>query len=126
MENVKVAVLIFPGAVVTKRAFKQSAPRKVSGIADLEFGNALGSLEKENCGVVLMVHMYSSKHSIKETIVLVKTNDLPEAVNYVDKNEYYKKYALPLHEAISESMKIQLMEKGLFHVIKLIDMLSEC
>jgi CRISPR/Cas system type I-B associated protein Csh2 (Cas7 group RAMP superfamily) len=111
LENVKVAVLLFPGTVVTKRAFKQSAPRKVRGIADSEFVNALESLEKENCGVVLKVH--SSKHSSKETIVLVKTKDLPEAVNYVDKNEYYKKYALPLHKAISESTKVQLMEKGL-------------
>ena len=109
--DLNVAVLLFPGTVVTKHVFKQSAPRKVCGIANSESVNALESLEKENCGIILKVHSF--KLSSKETIVLVKTKGLPEAVSYVDKNEYHKKYALTLHKAISESTKIQLMEKGL-------------
>ena len=112
MENIKVAVLFFSGPVITKRCFKQSAPRPVRGITNSEFLNVLQELEKERFGAIVKVH--PTRNSTKETIVFVKNKDLPENVQIVQKVQkvqYDEKYALPLHGSISQSTKTQLIEK---------------
>ena len=111
MVNIKVAVLLFPGPVITKRCFKQSAPRPVRGITNSEFLNVLQELEKESFGAVVKVH--PTRNSTKETVVFVKNKDLPENVQIVQKLQYDEKYALPLHGSISQSTKTQLIEKQL-------------
>ena len=53
LEEIMIGVLMFPGPVVTKRSFKQSAGRKICGIVDSEFVTALERLEKDGCGVIM-------------------------------------------------------------------------
>ncbi len=55
LEEIMIGVLMFPGPVVTKRSFKQSAGRKIRGIGDSEFVTALERLEKDGCGVIKKV-----------------------------------------------------------------------
>ena len=52
MLAVKTACLLFPGAVVTFRAFKQSTTRSLRGIADAEFHNAIKDMENSTLGTV--------------------------------------------------------------------------
>ena len=75
-----------------------------------EFTNALESLEKEECGCVTKVQAGRLNN---QTIVFVKTKHLPDKVYFIYKDEYNKKYCLPIHSAVSESTKSQLQAKGL-------------
>ena len=54
---IKSASLLFSGPLVTFRAFKQSGPRALRGIANSEFGNAIKSLEESGLGKVRTVQV---------------------------------------------------------------------
>lgn len=108
--EIKEAVMLLQGPVVTKRAFKQSAPRKVRGVADVEFEHCLSELEEGNFGKVVKAHV-SRAH---RTIVFLKS--LPEAdcfqnSSLVHKDEYKRKYRMNCHSAISEGLKTYLVQK---------------
>ncbi len=111
LEEIMIGVLMFPGPVVTKRSFKQSAGRKIRGIVDSEFLTALERLEKDGCGVIKKLR--ASVNARRETVVFVKLEELPGEIALVSRDEYRKKFQLPIHKAISEATKIQLQEKQL-------------
>ena len=54
---IKTACLVFGGPLVTFRAFKQSGPRALRGIANSEFMNAINSLEESGLGKVRIVQV---------------------------------------------------------------------
>ena len=110
LEEIIIGVLMFPGPVVTKRSFKQSAGRKIRGIVDSEFVTALERLEKDGCGVIKKLR--ASVNARRETVVFVKLEELPGKIALVSRDEY-RKVSVANHKAISEATKIQLQEKQL-------------
>ena len=108
LDDIMIGVLMFPGPIVTKRSFKQSAGRKIRGVVDSEF---ITALEKDGCGVIKKLR--ASVNARRETVVFLKLEDLPEKVTLVSPDEYRKKFQLPIHKAISEATKTQLREKEL-------------
>ena len=111
LDEIMIGVLMFPGPVVTKRCFKQSAVRKIRGIVDSEFVAALEQLEKDGCGVIKKLRASASAR--REIMVFVKLEELPEEITLVCRDEYRKKFQLPIHKGISEATKAQLREKQL-------------
>ena len=111
LDEIMIGVLMFPGPVVTKRSFKQSAGRKIRGIVDSEFVMALERLETDGCGVIKKLR--ASVNAKREIVVFVKLEELPEEITLVSRDEYRKKFQLPIHKAISEATKTQLQEKQL-------------
>lgn len=71
--EIKEAVLLLQGPIVTKRAFKKSAPRRVRGIADVEFEQCLKELQDQMYGNVVKAHV----SRLQNTIVFIKSP--PEA-----------------------------------------------
>ena len=70
--EIKEAVLLLQGPIVTKRSFKQSAPRRVRGIADVEFEQCLNDLEQQMFGKVAKAHVSRSQN----TIVFIKLHPI--------------------------------------------------
>jgi hypothetical protein len=107
LEEIMIGVLMFPGPVVTKRSFKQSAGRKIRGIVDSEVVTALERLEKDGCGVIKKLR--ASVNARRETVVFVKLEELPGEIALVSRDEYRKKFQLPpIHKAISEAKKMPI------------------
>ena len=75
LQDIKVGVL-FPGPVVTKRCFKQSAPGNIRGITDSEFLTTLETLEKDGCGKLMKLR--PTPNARRETVVFVKLEHLPD------------------------------------------------
>ena len=75
MENIKVAVLLFPGAVISKRCFKHQhkASKTNNKFQVLKCPPRIGERE---IGAIVKVH--PTRNLTKETIVFVKNKDLPE------------------------------------------------
>ncbi len=108
--EIKEAVLLLQGPIVTKRSFKQSAPRRVRGIADVEFEQCLNDLEQQMFGKVAKAHVSRSQN----TIVFIKSPPTAECFRnscLVDMEEYKRKYRMNCHSGISQGLKSYLVEK---------------
>jgi hypothetical protein len=75
-----------------------------------KFVTALERLE-DGCGVIKKLR--ASVNARRETVVFVKLEELPGEMALLSRDEYRKKFQLPIHKAISETTKIQLQEKQL-------------
>jgi hypothetical protein len=76
-----------------------------------KFVTALERLEKDGCGVIKKLR--ASVNARRKTVVFVELEELPGEIALVSRDEYRKKFQLPIHKAISEPTKIQLQEKQL-------------
>ncbi len=117
LEEIMIGVLMFPGPVVTKRSFKQSAGRKIRGIVDSEFLTALERLEKDGCGVIKKLR--ASVNARRETVVFVKLEELPGEIALVSRDEYRKKFSCQSTRLFQKATKIQLQEKQLLRAARL-------
>ena len=111
MLAVKTACLLFPGAVVTFRAFKQSTTRSLRGIADAEFHDAIKDLENNALGTIRKLRIPRTTNLVT---VFVK-ND-PERIswpsNFCTQTEYRQRYNLAAHRSITPAIKRALENNG--------------
>lgn len=99
LDDIKVGVLMFPGPVVTKRSFKQSAPRNIRGITESEFLTILETLGKNGYGTLMKLR--STPNARSEILVFVKLENLPDHASLVNGND-------SLNSSICQCMKAKL------------------
>ena len=111
-DDMKSAILLFPGPVVTFRAFRQCAPHFVRGSTKNEFHDALEQL-KPDFGSVLSARV---ARSTQPTKVFVKRQlnmfATWPSVNLCQLNDYNSKYNLPLHKSITNNIKDLLLRQN--------------
>ncbi|XP_028408491.1 uncharacterized protein LOC114540209 [Dendronephthya gigantea] len=111
--NIKSGILIFPGPVVTYRAFVQSGPRLTRGISNEEFVNATEQL-KEDYGHTINVRVARSS---KTASLFVKKapNQFEEWPSEIlcKREEYENSYHRPCHKAISPSIRRLLRQQNI-------------
>ena len=109
--DVKTAILLFPGPVVTYRAFRQCAPRFVRASTIQEYQDAVQQL-KPLLGTLLSLRVARSS---KPTNVFVKgnRNAFPTwpCVHLCQANDYAVKFNLPVHRSISKNIKDFLLHQ---------------
>ncbi|XP_028412447.1 uncharacterized protein LOC114535274 [Dendronephthya gigantea] len=110
--DIKTAILLFPGPVVTYRAFRQSTPRFLRASTKEEYSNAVEQL-KPNFGSVIAARVARRPQVIKafvkrrpNTFATWPCSDLCNA------NEYASKFALPIHKAITSNIKDILLRQN--------------
>ena len=106
---IKTACLVFGGPLVTFRAFKQSGPRALRGIANSEFMNAINSLEESGLGKVRIVQVrYVS------TPVTVFIKEEPDKVNWPSdlctQTDYQARYNLTANNCVTPAIKRALID----------------
>ena len=106
---IKTACLVFGGPLVTFRAFKQSGPRALHGIANSEFMNAINSLEESGLGKVRIVQVrYVS------TPVTVFIKEEPDKVNWPSdlctQTDYQARYNLTANKCVTPAIKRALID----------------
>ena len=106
---IKTACLVFGGPLVTFRAFKQSGPRALRGIANSEFMNAINSLEESGLGKVRVVQVrYVS------TPVTVFIKEEPDKVNWPSdlctQTDYQAMYNLTANKCVTPAIKRALID----------------
>ena len=106
---IKTACLVFGGPLVTFRAFKQSGPRALRGIANSEFMNAINSLEESGLGKVRIVQVrYVS------TPVTVFIKEEPVKVNWPSdlctQTDYQARYNLTANKCVTPAIKRALID----------------
>ena len=106
---IKTACLVFGGPLVTFRAFKQSGPRALCGIANSEFMNAINSLEESGLGKVRIVQVrYVS------TPVTVFIKEEPDKVNwpsdFCTQTDYQARYNLTANKCVTPAIKRALID----------------
>ena len=106
---IKTACLVFGGPLVTFRAFKQSGPRALRGIANSEFMNAINSLEESGLGKVRVVQVrYVS------TPVTVFIKEEPDKVNWPSdlctQTDYQARYNLTANKCVTPAIKRALID----------------
>ena len=106
---IKTACLVFGGPLVTFRAFKQSGPRALRGIANSEFTNAINSLEESGLGKVRIVQVrYVS------TPVTVFIKEEPDKVNWPSdlctQTDYQARYNLTANKCVTPAIKRALID----------------
>lgn len=106
---IKTACLVFGGPLVTFRAFKQSGPRALRGIANSEFMNAINSLEESGLGKVRIVQVrYVS------TPVTVFIKEEPDKVNWPSdlctQTDYQARYNLTANKCVTPAIKRALID----------------
>ena len=106
---IKTACLVFGGPLVTFRAFKQSGPRALRGIAHSEFMNVINSLEESGLGKVRIVQVrYVS------TPVTVFIKEEPDKVNWPSdlctQTDYQARYNLTANKCVTPAIKRALID----------------
>ena len=108
MSSVKAACILFPGPVLTFRAFKQSATRSMRGIADAEFQEAISLLEIAGMGNTYRIRVPRTPNLVT---VFVKKN--PDKINWpsdlCSQSEYRQRYNLSAHRSITTAIKRELI-----------------
>lgn len=106
---IKSACLVFGGPVVTFRAFKQSGPRALRGIANSEFMNVINSLEESGLGKVRTVQVRYVSNPIT---VFIKEE--PDKVNWptdlCSQTDYRAKYNLTANKCVTPAIKRALID----------------
>ena len=111
IEDVKTAILLFPGPVVTYRTFRQCAPRFVRGSTKQEYVDAIEEL-KPQLGSLINIRV---ARSIQATKTFVKQH--PDAftswpfAHLCGANDYACKFALPIPKSISRNVKDVLLRQ---------------
>lgn len=106
---IKSACLLFGGPLVTFRAFKQSGPRALRGIANSEFMNVINSLEESGLGKVRTVQVRYVSNPIT---VFIKEE--PDKVNWptdlCSQTDYRAKYNLTANKCVTPAIKRALID----------------
>ena len=111
--DLKTAILLFPGPVVTFRAFRQCAPRFVRGSTKNEIHDAVEQLNPD-LGSVLSSRAARSAQSTK--VFLKRQPNMSatwSSINLCQLQEYNSKYNLPLHKSVTKNMKDLLLGRNL-------------
>ena len=108
---VKTACILFSGPVFTFRAFKQSATRKLRGIAEAEFRDAIVSLENSGMGQIFSFRIPRTTNPVT---VFVKNN--PDSITWpcdlCSQTEFRQRYQLPTHRSVTPAIKRGLGSRG--------------
>jgi hypothetical protein len=109
--DVKNAILLFPGPVVTYREFRQYAPRFVRGSTKKEYSDAIEEF-KPQLGSVIAVRV---ARTTQPTKAFVKQNPnvfstWPYA-HLCQANDYATKFGLPMLKSISRNIKDILLRQ---------------
>lgn len=112
LEDIKAAVIFFPGPVVTYRGFKQSAPRAVRTTAEQEFATACSHLS--SYGRLVNVRV---PRQTKPTKVFLKASpeDIqwnPQSLQICNREDYEAKWCLPPHSSVGNAIKNALVSAG--------------
>ena len=112
--DVKTAIILFPGPVVTHRGFRQSAPRFVRSSTVDEFNAAVDQLTPQ-FGSLLYARVAGSAN---QTRVFVKR--CPHIIaakcptrTLCQLHEYTTKYNLPVHKSVARRIKDLLIAQNL-------------
>ena len=106
---IKSACLHFGGPLLTCRAFKQSGPRALRGIANSELTEAINSLEQSGFGKVRSVQVRFAPHPVTVFIKEQPDNvDLPS--DLCSQNDYRSKYNQNVNKCISSAIKRALID----------------
>ena len=95
------ACALFGGPVLTYRAFKQSAPRNIRGVANSEFAAAIRGLEEAGVGKVCSVQIPCVTNP---GIVFVKED--PDKVQWANDLCCQTDYRARFHQAVNKSITI--------------------
>ena len=95
------ACALFGGPVLTYRAFKQSAPRNIRGVANSEFAAAIRGLEEAGVGKVCSVQIPRVTNPV---IVFVKED--PDKVQWPNDLCCQTDYRARFHQAVNKSITI--------------------
>ena len=108
--DIREGVMNFPGPMVTARAFKQSASFRLRSTSNEEFVAAINILSNEEKGAVVQVPL--PRHAKPATIFIKKPPLEIMFTKETEREAYESRYKLPIHKAISNSMKERLRERG--------------
>ena len=111
MADIKTAILLFPGPIVTYRAFRQSAPRFVRGSTKQEYSDTIEQL-KPHLGSVIAVHVARCPQATK-AFLKRQPNAFPTwpYAHLCQANDYACKFALPIHKSITKNIKDILLRQ---------------
>lgn len=112
IEEIKAAVVFFPGPVVTYRGFKQSAPRAVRTTAEQEFATACSHLSSYGRLVSVRVPRQTkpTKVFLKATPENIQWN--PQSLQICNREDYEAKWCLPPHSSVGNAIKNALISAG--------------
>ena len=112
IEEIKAAVVFFPGPVVTYRGFKQSAPRAVRTTAEQKFATACSHLSSYGRLVSVRVPRQTkpTKVFLKATPENIQWN--PQSPQICNREDYEAKWCLPPHSSVGNAIKNALISAG--------------
>ena len=106
---IKSACLLFGGSLVTFRAFKQSGPRALRGIANSEFMNSINSLEESGLAKVRTVRV---RYVSNPVTVFIKEE--PDKVNWptdlCSQSDYRARYNQTANKCVTPAIKRALID----------------
>ena len=105
---IKTACLLFAGPLQTHRAFKQSGPHGLRGIASSEFSDAINDLEISGQGKVRSVRVRFSSNPVT-VFVKEDADKAPWPTDYCNQTEYRSRYNQPANNSISIAIKRALI-----------------
>ena len=95
--------------MLTYRAFKQSGPRSLRGIANSEFSVAIKDLEQSGLGNVRSVRVRFSSNPVT-VFVKEDTDNVRWPTDYCNQTEYRSRYNQLTNKSISIAIKRALIE----------------
>ena len=112
IEEIKAAVIFFPGPVVIYRGFKQSAPRAARTTAEQEFATACSHLS--TYGRLLNVRVprqtMPTEVFLKATPENIQWN--PQSLQICNREDYEAQWCLPPHSSVGNAIKNALISAG--------------
>lgn len=107
----KIAVLRFPGPIVTFRGFKQALSRRLRTTSCSEFEGAVRELAEVGYGQVVS---FRPPRSSKETVFFIKCKPegVPSNANVISIEEYGARYHIDTHCSVTSGMRDGLIQKG--------------
>ena len=106
---IKTACLLSAGPVLSYRAFKQSGPRALRGIASTEFNDAINALEQSGHGKVRSVQVRFASNPVT---VFVKED--PESIewpsDFCSQSDYQSRYHQKVNKSITTAIKQALID----------------
>ena len=109
LKDLKIALIMFGGPVITYRAFRQSGQRRLRGIAVTDFNNAIEALEQSALGRVRQVNVRRAKGPVT---VFVKNypGNVPWPNDLCTETDYRARYHLQASKSISAAVRRALIE----------------
>ena len=102
--------MMFPGPVLSARAFKQSGPSQLRSLSANEYTIAVNCVANEGKGTPDAIQIPRQRSA---AILFVEESTESITLRDDDIAMYIHKYDLPMHKAISQIMQQQLCRQGL-------------